>query len=161
MDRRSLLRLLGLSVAGLAGCASSDTQRGDPPTRPAPAPSTPEPATPTPTPTPSPTPTPERFVDGLQPSLRETLVTESDDGKLQVHVPVENTTDRPLDATLVVTIEDSGEEYTTSTAITVPAGASREYSVTFDVAWSTATADGDPIVRELLLYNPVYRSPED
>jgi hypothetical protein len=160
MDRRSLLRLLGLSAVGLAGCASSDTQRGDPPTRPAPAPSTPEPATPTPTPTPSPTPTPERFVDGLQPSLRETRVTESSDGRLQALVPVENTTDESRDATLAVTIESSDEEYTASTGISVPAGASREYSVTFDVAWSTAMADGDPIVRELLLYNPVYRSPE-
>lgn len=158
MDRRSLLRLLGLSVAGLAGCASSDTERGDPPTRPQPAPDTPDPGTPTPTPPPTPTPTPDRFVDALQASLRDARVTESGTGHPQAIVPVENTTDQSRDATLAVTIRGSDTQYSATTGISVPGGEQREYSVAFDVAWNTAAADGDPSVREIFLYNPAYRS---
>ena len=158
MHRRGLLRLLGLAAAGLAGCAGSDTDRGEPPTRPSPAQPTPEPTTPTPEPTPSPTPTPDRFVDGLWPSLRDTRVTESGNGHPQAIVPVENTTDRSLDATLAVTVRGSGDEYSADTDISVPAGQRREYSVTFDVTWDSVAAESDPSVREVFLYNPAYRS---
>lgn len=155
MKRRGLLRLLGLAAAGLAGCSGGETERGSPPTRPPPATPTPEP--PTPTPTPSPTPTPERFVDELQPSL-DVTVSKADDGSTQVAVPVENTAAESRDATLSVTIEGSGQRYSAGRSVTVPGGTRAEYPVAFDVAWDTVAAEGTPIVREVLVYNPAYRS---
>ncbi|WP_340100395.1 hypothetical protein [Salinibaculum salinum] len=156
MQRRGVLRLLGLAVAGLAGCASGDTERGDPPTRPPPVEPTPEP--PTPTPTPSPTPTPERFADDLQTALGEVRVAETDDGLTRATVPVENTADVAREATLSVTIAGGNNRYTASTSISVPADTEREYSVVFDIEWTTVSADSQPSVREVFLYNPAYRS---
>ncbi|MEF8785037.1 MAG: hypothetical protein V5A45_03825 [Haloarculaceae archaeon] len=156
MQRRGVLRLFGLAVAGLAGCASGDTERGDPPTRPAPAEPTPEP--PTPTPTPSPTPTPERFVDDLQTALEGVRVTETDDGLTQATVPVENTADEAREATLSVTIAGGGQRYSASTSISVPADTEQEYDIELDVGWTTVSADHGPTVREVFLYNPAYRS---
>ena len=151
MDRRALLSLFGLSVAGLAGCASSDPDRGEPPTRP-------DPVKPTPDPSSTPISGPERVVDTLRPSITGISLVETDDGRPQATVPVLNTGDRAADAVLAVSIEGGGESYTTRTAITVPAGDSREYTLTFDVAWSTVAADSEPRISEIVPYNPEYLS---
>ena len=151
MDRRSLLRLLGLSAAGLAGCAGGDSDRGEAPTRP-------QQAAPTRSSTSTPISGPERVVDVLRPSLTGIDLVETDDGHPQAVVPVQNTSDQSADAVLSVTIEGGGEEYTARTDISVPANTSREYSVTFDVAWSTVAADSDPSIREIVPYNPEYLS---
>jgi hypothetical protein len=151
MNRRSLLRLLGLSVVGLAGCASDGSDRGGPPTRPAPAEPTPDHSA-------TPISGPERVVDALQPSITGIQLVETDDGHPRAIVPVQNTGEESADAVLAVTIEGSGEEYTTRTDISVPAGESREYSLTFDVAWSTVAADSEPSISEIVPLNPEYLS---
>lgn len=158
MQRRGVLRLLGVAIAGLAGCAGGETERDDPPTRPPSVEPTPTPTTPTATPTPSPTPTPERFVDALQTAIGEVRVTETDDGRTQAIVPVENTADGSREATLSVTIAGNDKRYSASTSISVPAETEQEFSVAFDVNWATVAPDGQPSVREVFLYNPEYRS---
>ena len=98
------------------------------------------------------------MIDALQPSLTGIRLTETDDGHPRAFVPVRNAGDRAADAVLAVSIEGSGETYTARTDISVPAGESREYSLTFDVAWTTVAADSEPSISEIVPYNPEYLS---
>lgn len=98
------------------------------------------------------------MIDALQPSLTGIRLTETDDGHPRAVVPVRNAGDRATDAVLAVSIEGSGETYTARTDISVPAGESREYSLTFDVAWATVAADSEPSISEIVPYNPEYLS---
>jgi len=151
MRRRSVLRVLALSVAGLAGCAGGGDERDPPPTRPPTATRSP---TPTPTPEPTiPTPTPSPFVDGLRTDITAVTVGQGESGRLVVTVPVENTADLTLDADLLVTVQGT-ESYTARQRISVSAGATRTETVVFEVDWNTASGDGQPQVREILLLTP-------
>jgi hypothetical protein len=150
MNRRSLLRVLGLSVAGLAGCGGETPERGAPPTR----------LSQDITPGPSSTHItgPDRVVDTLQPSITGLSLVETDDGHPRAVVPVRNTGEEAADAVLPVTIEGSGEEYTTRTDISVPAGESREFSFIFNIKLATVAAESDPSISEIVPFNPAYLS---
>jgi len=151
MRRRTVVRLLALSVAGLAGCTSADDDRGPPPTRPPTATDTPRPTTAEPTEPPPTTPTPSPFVEDLQADITAVSLAEGEGGLLAATVPVENTADRTLSADLVVTVEGDAT-HRTRERISVSPGTTEQVTVTFDAYW--ADVSEQVVVRKLLLLKP-------
>ncbi len=124
MQRRELLGLLSVGVAGLAGCGGSsddapptvdndDTETaGDVPND-ASMPVYP-------------------FNTG---SADEFEFEESDEGTAIIRVPVENTRDKPYTARLSLTVLVDGERQTLSRTIQLDGGERRMVSVEVDTAW--------------------------
>jgi hypothetical protein len=123
MQRRELLGALAVSVAGLAGCGSSDGE--SPPT--VGATSTDR--------SPSESPT-HPFTAG---SASDFDFEESDDGTAVIHVPVENTGDEPYSGTLSLTVTVDGERRTLSRSLQLDGGERATVPVEVDADWSEWT----------------------
>lgn len=125
MQRRALLRALGLTAAGLAGCGRVDSFEGTPPP-PVDRETTRSPGTPTPRPT----------VDELRlTGAADIEFAESENGTVLVTLPIENTADRRLAAEMLVGVEADGELLTVRRTITVEAGATTLVTVEFETDW--------------------------
>jgi hypothetical protein len=123
MQRRELLGALALSVAGMAGCSSSDGE---------------SPPTVGDAPTDRSTPASPIYPFNAGPA-RDFEFEESEDGTALIHVPVENTRDEPYAGTLSLTVTVDGEQRTLSRPLRLDGGERATVPVEVDAEWSEWT----------------------
>lgn len=122
MQRRELLGLLSVGVAGLAGCGGSSSDE-EPPTLSGPSPSDVDsPVYP--------------FNAG---AASEFEFEESPNGTALIRVPVTNTRNETYAGELRLRVDYDGEEHTVTRDIQLAGGETRKFPVEIDTNWSSWT----------------------
>jgi hypothetical protein len=128
MHRRELVRLLGVGVAGLAGCGTFGDDDSPPPT-----PSDGDSDTPGSTPEANPV---YPFDAGAAADFE---FEESDSGTVIIRVPVENTRAEPYSGTMTMVVDVGDGERTLTTSIQLAGNESTMVAVELDTDWDDWT----------------------